>query len=410
MKRNAIAVAILMLIALLAGSVSAASYSQNLVANDTLSITCDGMLTIAVVDQKNVTVQCLPTSNPTATATSVPTTTVVPSVTPVVTPIPTNNGLWLSTEEIKALPMSGAAWDNVKSKALGSWGSANLQDLNSNHDVYTLAGALYYARTGDTATRTKVANAIISSIPTITGSDNRTLAPSRNIVSYVIAADLINLKQLDSAKDNQWRAFLTEARNKTIDGRTIISTQEDRPNNWGTHAGATRVAIARYLGDTADLDRAAQVFKGWLGDRSAYAGFDYGELDWQADPSKPVGINPKGATKNGYNIDGVLPDDQRRGCGFTIPACKENYVWEALQGASVEAWLLHRAGYDVFNWSDKALYRATNWLYTVNNFPATDNDDTFIPWIFNKAYGTSFSTTSPVGIGKNMSFTDWTHR
>ena len=32
---------------------------------------------------------------------------------------------------------------------------------------------------------------------------------------------------------------------------TLVSTHENRPNNWGTHAGAARAAVARYLGDSA---------------------------------------------------------------------------------------------------------------------------------------------------------------
>jgi hypothetical protein len=128
----------------------------------------------------------------------------------------------------------------------------------------------------------------------------------------VIAADLVGLHSYDAGKDEQFRSWLAAVRTETLDGKTLISTDEDRPNNWGTHAGASRVAVDLYLGDKADLVRAAQVFKGWLGDRSAYAGFTYGDTAWQADPSKPVGINPKGATKRGHTIDGVLPDDQRR--------------------------------------------------------------------------------------------------
>src|SRR6185436_3561741 len=128
----------------------------------------------------------------------------------------------------------------------------------------------------------------------------------------------------------------------TLDGQTLRSTHEKRPNNWGTHAGASRAAVAVYLGDQAELDRCAQVFKGWLRDRSAYAGFEYGDVSWQADPSHPVGINPRGATKSGHNIDGVLPDDQRRAGGFTWPPPKENYVWEALQGALLAALVLER--------------------------------------------------------------------
>ena len=63
----------------------------------------------------------------------------------------------------------------------------------------------------------------------------------------------------------------------------------------------------------------------------------------------------------------------------------------------------------MWNWSDKALYRAVNWLYNVNGY-RPEGDDVFIPWIINKAYGTSFSTTTPVAIGKNMSYTDWSHK
>ncbi len=406
MRRSAITVGILMLIAMLAGSVSAASYSQNLAANDTLKITCSGVLQVVMGSgNQSADVTCVPVVQPTNTP-IVPTNT---PVTPTVTPVPVNSGLLLSRAEIQALPMTGKAWDNLKAKALGSWGSPNLQDLNSQHDVYTLAGALYYARTGDATIRAKTANAIMSSIGTENGGDGRTLAPSRNLVSYVIAADIINLHEYDATKDAQWRTFISAIRNHVFDGRTIITTHNERPNNWGTHAGATRVAIDRYIGDTADLQKAAMVFKGWLGDRTSYAGFKYGELDWQFDASKPVGINPKGAIKDGHNIDGVLPDDQRRGCTFTWPPCKENYVWEALQGASVQALLLQRAGYPVFDWQDKALYRAVAWEYNINGF-APSGDDVFIPWIINKKYGTSFAVVSPVATGKNFSYTDWLYQ
>src|SRR6185295_2047989 len=102
---------------------------------------------------------------------------------------------------------------------------------------------------------------------------------------------------------------------ENLDGQTLRSTHERRPNNWGTHAGAARVAIALYLGDDAELARAATVFHGWLGDRAAYAGFEYGDVTWQCDPSKPVGINAS-CVKDGHDIGGALPDDMRRGASF----------------------------------------------------------------------------------------------
>lgn len=317
--------------------------------------------------------------------------------------IVSGKGFLISSAELALRPMSGTSWTKLKSVADGSLGTPKISDQNSLHDTNTLAVALVYARTGQVAYRTKAANAIMSAIGTEAGG--RTLALGRNLVSYVIAADLIDLKSYDAAKDQQFRAWLSAVRTRVLDSKTLINTHEQRPNNWGTHAGASRIAADLYLGDTADLNRAAIVFQGWLGDRAAYAKFSYGQLDWQADPSKPVGINPAGATKSGHSIDGVLPDDQRRAGGFTWPPQKENYVWEALQGAVVEAHLLSRAGYDAWNWSNKAMLRSVNWEYNVNNFPAT-GDDTWEIWMVNRAYGSSFAVSS-CNTGKNMGYTDW---
>lgn len=310
--------------------------------------------------------------------------------------------LWLTPAEIAVLPMSGAAWGRVKAAADGALGSPAIADQNSKHDVLTLAVALVYARTGIGAYRAKAANAILSAIGTEAGG--RTLALGRNLVSYVIAADLINLKAYNPTGDQRFRAWLSAVRTETLDGQTLISTQERRPNNWGTHAGASRVAVDRYLGDAVDLARSAAVFRGWLGERSAYAGFKYGDLSWQADPSKPVGVNPAGATKQGHPIGGVLPDDQRRAGSFSWPPPKENYVYESLQGAVVQAQLLARAGYPAWGWGNRALLRAYVWLHSVCAFPAT-GDDTWQPWIVNRAYSTNFPGGS--GIGKNLAWADW---
>jgi hypothetical protein len=159
------------------------------------------------------------------------------------------------------------------------------------------------------------------------------------------------------------------------------------------------------------------IFKGWLGDRSAYTGFRFGDLSWQADQTRPVGVNPKGSTINGVNVDGVLPDDARR-CGEFIPSiapCKTNYMWESLQGTVAAAELLHRAGYPVFEYSDRAILRAIEWLHKTTfadgkNYPA-EGDDIWQIYIINKRYETNFpagssSTTSP---GKMVGYTDWTH-
>jgi hypothetical protein len=139
-------------------------------------------------------------------------------------------------------------------------------------------------------------------------------------------------------------------------------------------------------------------------------GFRYGkDLSWQADQDNPVGINPKGATKEGHSIDGVLADDQRRCGGFQWPPCITNYAWEGLQGALALAVILHRAGYDVWNWQDQAILRAVKWLYDEADYPA-EGDDTWQPYVINYYYGTNFPIVIPARAGKNVGFTDWTHR
>ena len=119
-------------------------------------------------------------------------------------------------------------------------------------------------------------------------------------------------------------------------------------------------------------------------------------------------MNPAGATRDGRSIDGVLPDDQRRGGGFSWPPPRENYVYEALQGAIVQAVILARAGYDVFDWSDRALLRAYRWLDEQADYPA-EGEDRWQMHLVNHYYGTTFPAAVPTTPGKNMAFTDWTH-
>jgi len=318
-------------------------------------------------------------------------------------------GIWISAAEVKALPMSGPAWTSLTKAAAATCRTPDLSNQDDPANVCVMAKALVYARTGDAKLRLAVVDAlwdVIGSLP----YDGRALALGRELAAYVIAADLIDLRGYDPVLDDQFRATIkTLLRTPTTGGpENLIDCHEKRPNNWGNHCGASRAAVAAYLGDTAQLARVAQVFKGYLGDRASYVGFSYGELSWQCDPTKPVGINPKGCTKGGHPLDGVLPDDQRRSGTYQWPAPKENYVYEALQGALAQAVILRRAGYDVFNWQDQALLRAFQWLYTQASFPAT-GDDSWEPYVINKYYGTNFAAPVPSRPGKNVGWTDWTH-
>ncbi|HEX6885093.1 MAG TPA: DNRLRE domain-containing protein [Planctomycetota bacterium] len=312
-------------------------------------------------------------------------------------------GVWTSAAELAALATTGSAWNALLAEANRATGTPNVADQDDDTDVRVLAKALVYARTGNGAYRDQVVDACVRAIGTEVGG--RTLALGRNLIGYVLAADLVGLP---AAQDTAFRAWLRVCLSETLDGKTLRSTHEERPNNWGTHAGASRAAVAAYLGDDAELARCAQVFRGWLGDRSAYAGFAYGDLSWQADPSRPVGINPRGATRNGHSIDGVVADDQRRAGGFTWPPPQENYVWEALQGALAQAVILSRTGYSAWEWEDQALLRAVRWLHEECAYPA-EGDDTWQPHVVNRFYAMDFPAPIPSTPGKNVGWTDWTY-
>jgi hypothetical protein len=342
--------------------------------------------------------------------------TPAPAPAPVAAPAPPRGpsgavpvaGLWTTAAELATRPTSGAPWAAVKAAADGAPGTASIADQNSDHDINTLAAALVYARTKVAAYRAKAAAGIGAAIGTEQGG--RTLALGRNLASYAIAADLIELGNYDAALDGRFRSWLSAVRTEDLGGDTLIATSEQRPNNWGTMAGASRVAADAYLGDTADLDRAATVFRGWLGDRSAYSGFKFGDMSWQVDPGRPVGVQPAGATKDGLDIDGALADDMRRGCALQTPPCPTDYAWEGLQGVVVEARLLSRRGYDAFGWQSSAVLRAVEFLRRLDQVYGgwwASADDTWQPWIVNSAYGTSLPEQSPSSPGKIMAWTDW---
>ncbi|OGG07927.1 hypothetical protein A3D05_00030 [Candidatus Gottesmanbacteria bacterium RIFCSPHIGHO2_02_FULL_40_24] len=348
-------------------------------------------------------------TNPPPTITS----NISPTGSPVpVTLFPSSDGMWLSSKEIASLPTSGTAWNAVLSAANSSVSTPNLNQRD-NDNTNTYAKALIYARTGNTKYRDEVRQ-ILSKVMGTEKSANDVLAVLRNTYAYVIAADLINLKNFDPSFNSTFTGWLSKLRTNTSGGSCnhIIECHEKRPNNWGANAAASRIAIDLYINDKTDLTKAAAIHKGWMGDRSSYSSFTYGDLSWQCDPGKPVGINPKGCTKSGFTIDGVLPDDQRRAGGFTNnPPC-ENYVWGALQGATVATQLLQRAGYPAWDWQDKAILRAAQWLHSSQvkgtNWCAASGDDAWVPFLINKVYGTSFPG-DPASVGKGLGFTGWTH-
>lgn len=313
------------------------------------------------------------------------------------------SGIWISGDEIAALPDSGAAWLNLKTRADQPLGTPNLADRSSDADVRAMAKALVYAKTGIPAYRTEVIDACMAAIGSEAGGTG--LSVGRGAIGYVIAADLVGLP---AAQDSLFRNWLRGLLSQDLSGETLRSAQEKKATNTGAFCAASRAAIARYLGAAEELGRTALVFKGWLGDRSAYSGFSYSDFSWQADSTEPVGINPAGAVKQGYSIDGVLPEDQRKSGAFTWPPPQEGEVYDGLQGAAAAALILYRAGYDSWNWQNRALLRALDWLYTQANYPAASSDG-WLPHLLNYYYFTNFAAPLPAGLGKNVCWTDWTH-
>lgn len=309
-------------------------------------------------------------------------------------------GIWIDDDEIARLPVTGPAWDRVAEYALADWGDPAIDDQNSNHDVHTLAGALYATRLGDPVMTAKVVDALEA----VEGTwSDEILALARNLLSYVVAADVIGYR---SDTFDRWLADSLERSGHSRAGiETLLESALRDPSNHGAHARASVIAVARYLGDDETVGLVAARFHDWLG-RSA-AGFEWKERDWQADPDNPRGINAPGSRIDGVNVDGVLPEEERRSGGFTTTPPREPYVWEGLQGTIATAELLDRAGFETWEWEDRALLRALTWLYEENQYPA-EGDDRWIPWIVNAHYGSDFPTETPTRPGKNIGFSDWT--
>jgi hypothetical protein len=323
------------------------------------------------------------------------------------------DGIWISASELAAKPMSGKAWERLLATADGDLGKAHVSDFIAKHDVRTLAVALVYGRTGQHAYRAKARDAIMSALGTEAGTTTA-VQPCRNVTSYVIAADLIGLAEFDPQAAADFRDWIDEIRFVQWPDGSFIDEDEERANNHGRMCGMSRVVIAAYLGDEAELANAAAVFARFLGDTSiAGTSVWRHDLSWQADADNPVGINPVGARKDGLSIDGALPEEMRRGGPFQVPPMPTSYPWEGLQGAVVEAVVLDRAGYDVFDWSDQAILRAVEFLARLDQAYPDDGwwavaDDTWVPWVVNDTYGTTFPTDW-ARLGKAMGWTDWSH-
>ena len=357
---------------------------------------------------------------PTLAATQPPTATAQPTFS---APQSSGSGMWISSGELMALPTSGAAWDRVRNAAYGSWGAANLANQDNKHDLSVLAGALVYARTGDPALRNKVRDGVLAAKRSLDDSsewqtDNGVLATGRQLGAYVIAADLIDLKRYDPSADNEFRNWLSAIRTTEIGthGRwtSLTFTCENAAANWSAFACASRIAASIYLGDTADVDRAANIIRAAFGERSAYPSDAPGRdgyfghsssynSSWACDDANWTAINPD-CVKEGVNIDGALVEDASRGGGCCVlQGDGIMYSKESLQGFFFSAELLYRTGRygNPYNWSNQALKRALDFMQR-----SGWDFITYVPWLANDRYGTSYPQPERGG-GRIMSWGDW---
>ena len=364
---------------------------------------------------------------PSATASLLP--SIAPSSSPSTSPTPAasptpsappprapGDYLLMTRARLQSLPTSGAAWTALVAFADAPFGTPNLHDQDGRHDVDALAAALVYARTGDGRYRELARRAILAAIGTEReGATNSILALGRQLGAYVLAADFI---ELSGADDERFRAWLTDIRTRTLGGHgrwiSLVGTHEDSANNWGAFAGASRIAASLYLGDTDDVQRAAQVLRGFLGDRTAWDRFQpvEGSASWACEPTSYVPVNPP-CSRDGIDLDGAIVRDIDRGGNLKWPPGRKGvaYTLEALQGLTLQAELISENGYgDAWHWSDDALRRAADVVTrsgaaggrTWNRSEVSYH----LPWLLNARYGLGLPTR-PAGQGRIFGYTDW---
>jgi len=237
------------------------------------------------------------------------------------------------------------------------------------------------------------------------------LGTLRHLQTYIISADLIDLASFDPALNGKFRTWLANEIRANYSGGggggSVISTHDKKPNNFGTHAGATRIAAALYLGDARELKAARDVWYGWATGDPAYTPQTrtWTGTSWQCSSSNPRGINATGCSRNGVSLDGVIPEDQER-CGeFSVNPCETNYIHGAADGMTLSFWMLARQGENPWAWGDRAALRQMKWKYASGQAPYSG-----FRWqipVIEKAYGIDLAGNAPTATSTNFGFADW---
>jgi hypothetical protein len=323
----------------------------------------------------------------------------------------------MSRSTLLGRPVSGTAWANMRAVADGSLGTPNLCDLNAKHHLRTLAAALVFARTGTASYGAKARSGVMAAITTQrVGCDNATLALGRQLMAYVLAADLA---ELGGTADATFRTWLTTIRRKVIGGHSIWSslyrTHVLSATNWGAYAGASRIAASLYLGDATDLASAIKITQGFLGYRGAFRFSDrlsWAAKTWACAPTNYTPVNGV-CTKRGINVSGAVVADISRGGSLRWPPGTTGiqYQLESIQGMGMQLELLYQNGYTgAYAWTDRALKRMASIVTRSRASGGTGWNVTTasrqMPWLLNRRYSLSIPTRAS-GMGRAIGFTDW---
>jgi hypothetical protein len=340
---------------------------------------------------------------------AVPVEVAKPPAPPVTAPRSTEN-LWISPAELAALPDTGSAWSALLEVAEGDLGTPDVADQDSSHDVTTLACALAAARTGRRDLRTKSLNALTSAIGTEEGA--RWLAIGRNLGAYAIAADVLDVR---SGPIYAWLAsFLTRTLRANNTDEQITVANWPTGSNASAQVGFVTAALCVYTGDFDRLATFWDGFRRYCGDRTSPIAETSNSDAWQVTPFDPVGIQDMGAVKHGCRLDGAIGNDMSRGGDDICSPTWTQYPWVGLEGAVPAALVFARAGYPAWEVGGDAIRRALEYLWFLRQ--TSGNEDWFdgsrsneCIFLVNRAYGTRFACSLPVGGGRTFGYSDWTH-
>ncbi len=355
-----------------------------------------------------------------------------PTLQGAVVPYAQGGGIWITRSVLMTRPTSGTIWDDLLKQAAADPGTPDIAYQDSQNDVYTLAEALVCARVGQYCA--KAIGNVVGAIGTEQGG--RWLAVGRNLTSYVISADLLNLRadgnptSAGTRVQNWIQGFLTEKLADNNTGVLVPFPYFDSGSNASAQQGMAYAAVAAYLDDTTALNNVWNAFRRYACDPSApdpsainlSAGVKY---NWAYDNTHPCAVNPAGTSKMvpaGYpgagtvhRIDGSIINDMRRGGYYQWTPGYTSYPWVGMEGFVPAATILYRAGFtSAFSIANNAVLRAADYLWWLRN--ATG----YTPWfdgsrsaeivqLVDVVYGATYPHKTPVSKGRTVGFTDWTH-